>query len=184
MDGNLWAGEGIIKRDPKKQNQNGKLFEKILLKNPHLTVANELPQCDGLFTRIKQTKNGTQKSVLDFFVICDKILPLVSGMHIDENGGQSLTRYNGKVTKTDHCMLELNINLMVHKEEKHERQHVFNVKNKLCQKKFTEFTSETTMFSKCFESNSESIDIQFKRWKRCFIKALHACFKKIRVKND
>ena len=154
------------------------MFENLLLKNPHLTVANELPQCDGLFTRIKQTKNGTQKSVLDFFVICDKILPLVSGMHIDENGGQSLTRYNGKVTKTDHCMLELNINLMVHKEEKHERQHVFNVKNKLCQKKFTEFTSETTMFSKCFESNSESIDIQFKRWKRCFIKALHACFKK------
>ena len=184
MDGNLWAGEGIIKGDPKKQNQNGKFFENFLLKNKHLTVVNALPQCDGLFTRIKQTKNGTQKSILDFFVICYKLLPLVTDMKIDENGGQTLTRYKGKVTKTDHCMLELNINIMVHKEKKHERQQVFNVKNKICQKKFTDFTSKTTMFTQCFASRYESIDIQFKRGKRCFYKALHACFRKVRVKNE
>ena len=37
MDGNLWVGKDIIKKDPNKQNQNGKYFENFLLKNSHLT---------------------------------------------------------------------------------------------------------------------------------------------------
>ena len=184
MDGNLWAGEGIIKGDPKKQNQNGKLLEIFLLKNPHITVVNTLPQCDGLFTWIRHTKIGTKKSVLDFYLVCDQILPLITSMKIYENGGQSLTRYKGKVTRADHCMLELNINPMVHKEKKHERQPVFNVKNKLFQQKFSMFTTNTTMLTKCFSSTKENIDIQFKRWKRCFNKALHASVRIIRVKSD
>ena len=35
MDGNLWAGENIIKDDPNKQNMNGKRFESFLNQNPH-----------------------------------------------------------------------------------------------------------------------------------------------------
>ena len=35
MDGNLWAGENIIKDDPNKQNMNGKHFESFLNQNPH-----------------------------------------------------------------------------------------------------------------------------------------------------
>ena len=31
MDGNLWAGKGIIKGDPRKQNQNGKYFENFFI---------------------------------------------------------------------------------------------------------------------------------------------------------
>ena len=56
MDGNLWAGAKIIKSDPRKQNQNGKLFENFLLKNPHLTVVNALDLCEGDITRIRHTK--------------------------------------------------------------------------------------------------------------------------------
>ena len=32
MDGNLWAGENIIKGDPKNQNRNGKMFQDFLEK--------------------------------------------------------------------------------------------------------------------------------------------------------
>ena len=145
---------------------------------------NALSQCEGLVTRIRHTKNGTQKSLLDFFVVCDKILPLVTKMTIDEKGAQSLTQYKGKISVTDHCMLELNINLMIHKEKKHEREHAFNVRNVSCQKIFRKFTSETNMFTKCFLSNEENIDVQFKRWQRCFYKALHSCFRKVRVKEN
>ena len=84
MDGNLWAGRHIIPSDPKPQNQNGKRFENFLLKNSNLSVVNALPMCTGKYTRVKHTKNGTQESVLDFFVVCDKILPLVTSMTIDE----------------------------------------------------------------------------------------------------
>ena len=69
MDGNLWAGSGIIKRDPKQQNENGKCFQEFLLKYPHLSVTNDLPLCERLFTREKTIQNVTQKTIIDFF--CD-----------------------------------------------------------------------------------------------------------------
>ena len=97
MDGNLWAGKDIIPGDPKEQNPNGKFFKQFLDTNKHLTVVNALPLCEGKFTRIKHTKNGTQETIIDFFVVCDKILPLVTKMKIDENGKNSLTRYKGAV---------------------------------------------------------------------------------------
>ena len=66
MDGNLWAGRNIIKNDPKPQNQNGKLFEDFLHKNPDLNVVNAMTECEGKITRKRHTKNGIQESILDF----------------------------------------------------------------------------------------------------------------------
>ena len=77
--------------------------------------------------------------MIDFFLVCDKILPLITSMSIDESGSRSLTKYKGGVVKSDHRVLELNVDMMFHKEIKHERDHVFNVRNKICQNKF--FTS-------------------------------------------
>ena len=51
FDGNLWAGEEIIPGDKRKQNRNGKFFQKFLEENPNLTVVNSLPLCQGLITR-------------------------------------------------------------------------------------------------------------------------------------
>ena len=184
MDGNLWAGEKIIPNDPKPQNQNGKRLENFLLQNSQISVVNALPLCQGLITRVRHTHSGTQESVLDFFLVCDKILPLITSMSIDESGSRSLTKYKGGVVKSDHRILELKVDLMFHKERKHERDHVFNVRNKLCQKKFFHFTSEESMFTKCFKNSYEGIEIQFNRWQRLFTKALFACFRKVRITDD
>ena len=62
MDGNLWAGKKIIKHDPKAQNGNEKY-----LKKQNLNVINALEMCEGKFTRMKHTKNGTQETNIDFF---------------------------------------------------------------------------------------------------------------------
>ena len=145
---------------------------------------NALPLCKGLFTRIRHTHNGTQESVIDFFLVCDKILPLVTSMSIDEAGSRSLTKYRGGMVKSDHRMLELKLDMIFHKEIKHEREHVFNVRNKLCQKKFFHFTSEENMFTKCFKNSSEVIEVQFERWQRLFTKALFSCFRKVRITDD
>ena len=40
MDGNLHAGDGLVKMDPNVQNRNGKLFNEFLKRNPNLTVVN------------------------------------------------------------------------------------------------------------------------------------------------
>ena len=59
IDGNLWAGERMIKDDPNEQNQNGKLFQEFLERNSNLSVVNALSVCEGKITRKKHTKNGT-----------------------------------------------------------------------------------------------------------------------------
>ena len=183
IDGNLWAGKGIIKDDPKTQNSNGKRFEDFLMKNPHLTVVNALPCCEGLYTRVKRTKKGEQKTVIDFFVVCNQILPLITKMTIDEKGDTTLTRYKGKVVKSDHRSLKLEVNLVFHEKSKQERTEIFNLKNKDCQSRFYQFGSKDQRFSKCFLTDDETIHVQFKRWKRKFDKAIVACFQKIRVTN-
>ena len=84
MDGNLWAGSNIMKEDERKQNRNGKLFENFLSQNSNLSVVNALPICKGKFTRVRRTIKGIQESMIDFFVVCEKNLPLVTNMTIDE----------------------------------------------------------------------------------------------------
>ena len=161
MDGNLWAGGTIISGDPKRQNQNGKLFENYLLKNPNLSVVNALKLCEGKITRKRNTKDTAEKGILDFFVVCEKILPHVTRMVIDEKGLNALTKYRGgNPVKSDHNMLKLELNLTVHGEEKHIRIEMFNLRNKACQKLFKEYPTSTDRFTKCFDSD-ENFDVQF-----------------------
>ena len=68
MDGNLWAGNTIIKGDVKKQNQNGKYFERFLQENSHLNVVNALDLCEGKITRVRHTKERKEESILDFLL--------------------------------------------------------------------------------------------------------------------
>ena len=85
MDGNLHAGPNLIKHDPNKQNQNGKIFLEFLERNPQLTVVNTLNVCEGLITRSRKVEEKNEKAVLDFFVVNEKILPFIKRMIVDEN---------------------------------------------------------------------------------------------------
>ena len=169
-----------MKGDLKVQNQNGKKFEHFLTKNPNLSVVNALSMCEGTFTRVVTTKAGTSKTILDFFVVCKKILPHVTKMKIDESGATSLTKYKKNVVKADHNMLSLEVNLTFHTDKKHERIEMFNLQNINCQQQFKEFTSKNTILSECFMT---SVDVQFRKWQRKFKKSLYACFRKVRVRN-
>ena len=118
MDGNICAGNNIINDDPNQQNQNGKLFQEFLNLNTHITVINVLPICKGKITRKRPMINDMKEIILDFFFVCDQILPLVSKMIIDEKGELALTTYRrGNIVKLDHNMLILEIDLAFHKEK-------------------------------------------------------------------
>ena len=93
FDGNLWAGQNIVPGDPRPQNKNGKLFEEFLQRQKHLTVVNSLSVCEGLITRMRVKNGKKEASVLDFFVICKRVLPYVSSMKIDEEKKFILTNY-------------------------------------------------------------------------------------------
>ena len=87
-------------------------------------------------------------------------------MEIDTKGEITLARYKGRIVKTDHRMLKLEVDLEFHDIKRHERSETFNVRNKLRQKDFCEFTSRGSTFSRCFSSEKEPVDIQYKRWQR------------------
>ena len=84
FDGNLWAGSEIIPGDIRPQNKNGKLFQQFLERHKNLTVVNALSLCQGLITRSRKNKNQVEESVLDFFVVCDRVRPYVTKMVIDD----------------------------------------------------------------------------------------------------
>ena len=84
IDGNLWAGSDIVPGDPRNQNKNGKLLEEFLVKNPNLVVVNSLPICEGLITRSREKVGKEEKSILDFFIVCTRVLPFLKKMVIDE----------------------------------------------------------------------------------------------------
>ena len=76
MDGNLWAGQEVVKNDPHRCNQNGQLFRDFLKMFPQLYVVNNLDICEGLITRRRQTVHKLEEPVLDFLWFATKSFPL------------------------------------------------------------------------------------------------------------
>ena len=72
-DLNSWIGKEHISKDTRNQNENGKLMADFMERN-QLTVVNGLELCKGSFTRIQKLKGTCEKSILDFFVVCERII--------------------------------------------------------------------------------------------------------------
>ena len=84
---------------------------------PDLTIVNTLSQCEGSITRMRKTSRGLEESILDFFVVCQQILPFITRMVIDDKREQALTNYSsvknlGRVTESDHNVEILEVNLV------------------------------------------------------------------------
>ena len=183
----MWAGNDIIPGDPRPQNRNGKLFQEFLERNSHLTIVNSLSICEGLITR-RRVKDGVlEESVLDFFVVCDLVLPHVTKMVIDESKKHVLTNYQAvragrKATDSDHFTEYMDIDLQIIKE-KPVRQEVYNFKNQECQAKFKILTSQTKDFTNCFRNNNLSILNQVEKWRKVLKTYCSKAFKKIRIQK-
>ena len=169
MDGNCHLGEEIIKNDPNIQNLNGKLFCEFLERNPHLTIINSLPLCEGTITRMRKTSRGMGKSVLDVFVACDKIVPYVTRMVVDEKREKVLTNYRkfkqiGRIIESDHNPIFLFLSLKFSKLI-NERITVYQFRNKESQQLFKMLTSNTKDFTNCFNNNL-SFEEQTTNWRQ------------------
>ena len=76
---------------------------------------------------------------------------MVTKMVIDEKGQNALTRYRGgKIVKTDHNMLKLEIDLTFHIGGDHDRNEMFNLRDKTCQQKFKFFRPTQTDLQNVF----------------------------------
>ena len=154
FDGNLWCGSDIIPGDPNTQNKNGRLFKDFLARQSHLTVVNSLPYCEGLITRRRRKQGQMEESILDFFVVCSRILPFVTAMKIDEDKKHVLTNYkpakNGSpAIDSDHYTLELDVKLKFSTERPFRRE-IFNFKDAKSLEAFNQSTTDTDEFSSCY----------------------------------
>ena len=185
-DSNAWLGSNIIPGDPRPQNKNGKLFAKFLNDNPHLTLINSLPVCEGKITRSRMCEDKLEESILDVYVVCQLVLPYVTKMIVDVDKKYILTNYHnlqrgGKATNTDHVPVILYANLMF-SAKKSERIELFDFKDENSQRRFYKNTSETKEFTNCFKSKN-SIKEQVGEWIKVLNKNCKNSFRKIRVRE-
>ena len=184
IDGNLHAGDKLLKDDPNPQNQNGKLFMDFLKRNCTLSVVNSMDICEGLITRQRSLETRTEKAVLDFFIVNEKLNPYLKKMIIDEKREYSLGNYaqfqkNKRVIESDHngLLLELELN---YSTQKPERKEFFNFRNKVCQEAFKRETDINRQLLDCFE-NELSAQMQSKIWLKTFNSIIYKCFRKVRM---
>ena len=91
---------------------------------------NSLALCEGLITRSRTREDRVEKSVLDFFVVCDRVLPFLTRMVIDEDKKYILTNYQavrngGKAADSDHNTQCIDLDLKV-ESVKPERSEMVN----------------------------------------------------------
>ena len=101
---------------------------------------NSLSICEGLITRKRSKNTILEESILDFFVVCNNILPFVEKMVIDERKEYILTNYqsakkNCKAVDSDHMTIYMDLNIKYDKI-KPERQEIYNLKESKGQQKF------------------------------------------------
>ena len=157
---------------------NGKLMQELLLENCDLTVANFSEVTVGKWTRIQDTKKGTQRSVLDYCLLDGQLLPHLTEFTIDEEKISTpyrMTTCQGskKITHTDHCMLMLKLDC-----------HKGVCRPKTTKIKVWNFTPAG--YVKYHEASEESISIDntstsddaYEQWMKSLLILLHNCFGK------
>ena len=126
MDANSKLGSGLIPGDTNPQSKNGKYLENLLEEN-NLICVNSTSLCEGITTRYRKTVNRTEKSVLDYFIVCKEFFKLISKMIIDEERKFPLAKYsttNGQkdVTESDHNISMLLLKIKLRSLHQHSNQ--------------------------------------------------------------
>jgi hypothetical protein len=184
LDANSKLGPQLIPGDPHNITPNGRLLAAVI-ERQNLFIVNGSTKCSGLITRIRKTKTNVEKSVIDIVLISSDLIETLVGLEIDETRKHVLTRM--RKTKNGYSKKESDHNVLVTKfksefqcHNNKEKIEVFNLKNKICQMKFKQYTSNTNMLSSVLDSE-EDIDTLTKR----LLKKINGCialnFKKVRI---
>ena len=80
---NTKLGRGIIPNDRYDMSDNGQYLHKMIT-DSNLTVLNAVDTCSGTFTRIKN-KNPDEKSVIDYTITSNDLVPFLKSIAIDES---------------------------------------------------------------------------------------------------
>ena len=164
MDANSKLGNEYVKEDPKPQSKNGKLLANVVDEND-LVVVNGTDKCSGLITRHRETINGIEESVIDFFIVCRRFFNHINTLLIDEKRIFCLTKFSNKLGKknikeSDHNMFILNMNVSwdTSIDDIENREEVYNFKNDEDFAKFVRETNNNPALNSCFDDDNEELN--------------------------
>ena len=185
MDANAKLGSTIIKKDPNEMSNNGRLLMDII-ERQNLIVANCLEICKGTITRQRELEHKTEKSVIDYIVVCQELSKHLIEVSIDEDRVNVLERFvkkksGNRIIPSDHNILFGKFEIAFTKKPKGIRKEFFKFKCESGRQQFLQETSSNSKLSSCFLNNDikNSANLFFKTLNRTF----HKCFKKIRIRN-
>ena len=158
MDANAKFGSDVIKGDPHKISANGELLLDLITRKS-LILINSTDKCSGVITRMRVKGNKTEKSTLDYFIVCENFYTFCVSMAIDEERKYALKRYyknkNGnKIIMSDHNPLFLNLRVPWNFYIRKPRLELFNLRNKKAQEEFFKITNENQELIKCLENQN------------------------------
>ena len=180
LDANAKIGNKHVKNDPNDETPNGRILIDIV-ERQNMTIANTMELCKGVITRERITATKTERSVLDYIIICEGMKKFLEEMMIDEDRVHVLTKHGKrKQTMSDHNILYSKFSIHFDPKPKTVRREFFNLKDRECQAAFLKETSTTEILSSSFDPNrsfGHNANVFFKNLKG----RIHKCFKKIRI---
>ena len=185
LDANAKVGNQVIKNDPHEMSSNGRLLLS-LVERYNLIIVNATDKCFGTITRMKKVKNVTEKSIIDYFIVCQNFYSLITSMIVDDERKNVLTKFTKRkeksyITESDHNLLILDVNISWNMKVNIERTEIFNLRNIECQKSFFEFTNNSDRLT------NSLINTDIRKGGRLWLKNLKFCilqnFKKIRLNS-
>ena len=161
MDANSKMGSEIIPGDPNHQSRNGKYLQKMIEEN-NLICVNGTDLCERIITRFRKTINTTERSVIDYFIVCKQFFNLNLKMIVDEDRKYSLTKYSTRggqkeVKESDHNPLFLKLHLKwrgLNKKTENWKE-IFNFRHSDHFKIFQTETENNEELLKCFEDETK-----------------------------
>ena len=190
MDANSKLGYQFIPNDPHLQSKNGKRLGELISQND-LIVVNGTNLCQGLITRFRITTVATERSVIDFFIVCREFFAMIFSLKIDEDRVFTLTKFSSKTgnknsKESDHNALELKLNVKWQTQslEKEERIEILNYKNQENFSLFKEKTEDNDNLKCIFDDDEEDINLVANKWMKTLNQIIRSSFNKIRLKKN
>ena len=100
LDANAKVGPEIVTGDPNPVSENGKILLD-LVKRQGLYIANSDPRCKGTITWEKTSNNKTERSVIDYFLLCDTMKAFMEEMTVDDLREMTLRHSSKKKKDSD-----------------------------------------------------------------------------------
>ena len=179
----------MIPGDKHPQSDNGRILAGIIQRHG-LLIGNALPQCEGVITRKRETKDTIEESTIDFVLLSADLGNEVESILVDEKRTHVLTKIAKhkeviKKVESDHNSIITRLKIHWKNEISQNKIEIYNLKNKECQKMFKKETSScknNKNLSATFDDDGD-LNEQSEKFLKKLEKLIQKCFKKIKIKQ-